>query len=330
MFSVNEWDHLKTVIVSRANDSTIPFLDPSLRLTYYAHIKNVKHIKTGPLPSQVIEETNEDLEKLVSFLHSERCSVYRTDPVWKPKFTNFRPRDNAFVYDKLALIPPMPVQIRREEYYSISGLIEQYIPFVKAPMKNGTYDMYNAKVLEDHHTTGLFNKIPLFDGSNILRANDDLFYLVSNTANLMGADYLQSLLPDKRVHVISNLKTHNHIHNTIIFLREGLMLVNPNHIQHKEQLPTALHSWDMIQCPKPEECYTIEGYPDLYNYYNMDLLVVHPNLVVLEENQISLQRELEKYNIFAMMLPLRHIKTLGGGFRSVTLDLIRKQNGDQS
>jgi N-dimethylarginine dimethylaminohydrolase len=55
----------------------------------------------------------------------------------------------------------------------------------------------------------------------------------------------------------------------------------------------------------------------------MNLFSINPNLVVLEENQHSLRKELEKYNIECAMLPTRHQRTLGGGFHCVTLDIER-------
>lgn len=324
MLSRNEWDPIKTIIVSRADDASVPWIDPSLRLVYYNHIKNIKDIPTGPYPQQIIEETNEDLETLVSFLHTENCSVLRTDPVWKPKFYNLCPRDNVFVYDNIALAAPMPVQCRRQEWMSVMGLIDQYTKIITPKMYDGYYNVYNAKVLEDYHTFALFNTEPLFDASNILKSNDDIYYLVSNCANVEGAMYLQNLLPDKRVHIISNLKTDLHIHNSIIFLREGLMLVNPKHIQHKEQLPSPLHSWDMIVKPPSVNGKYTDGYPNMHNFFNMDILMVNPNLAVIEEHQIELRNILANYKIESVMLPMRHARTLKIGFRSVTLDLIRE------
>lgn len=325
MFATNEWDKLKTIIVSRADDSTVPFIDPSLRLVQYAHVKELKDIKRGPYPQQVIDEANEDLEKLVSFLHTEDCSVYRSDPVWKPKFTNYCPRDNMFVYEKLALVPPMPVQCRREDYFSIMGLVSSDTEVTISPTHNGLYHVYNANVLREENTTALFNKFPLFDASNILKANDDLFYLISNSSNMEGSFYLNNLLPNKRVHAINNIKTDLHIHNSIVFLREGLMLLNPKHITSKEQLPSPLHSWDVIWCPEPVDIGSYEGYTSYTEWFNMDLLVVNPNLVILEEHQTNLAEELKKYNIHSVMLPMRHAKTLNGGFRTVTLDLYREK-----
>lgn len=325
MFTTNEWDKLKTVIVSRADDTTVPFIDPSLRLVQYAHVKELSDIKRGPYPQQVIDEANEDLEKLVSFLHTEDCSVYRSDPVWKPKFTNYCPRDTMFLYEKLALVPPMPVQCRREDYFSIMGLVSSDTEVTVCPTQNGLYHVYNANVLKGDGSTALFNKFPLFDASNILKANDDLFYLLSNSSNMEGSFYLNNLLPDKRVHVINNIKTDLHIHNSIVFLREGLMLLNPKHIASKEQLPSPLHSWDVIWCPEPVDIGSYQGYTSYTEWFNMDLLVINPNLVILEEHQTNLAEELKKYNIDSALLPMRHAKTLNGGFRTVTLDLYRER-----
>jgi N-dimethylarginine dimethylaminohydrolase len=55
----------------------------------------------------------------------------------------------------------------------------------------------------------------------------------------------------------------------------------------------------------------------------MNLFSVSPDLVVLEQNQDPLRRELEKRGIDCAMLPMRHQRTLGGGFHCVTLDLER-------
>jgi len=56
------------------------------------------------------------------------------------------------------------------------------------------------------------------------------------------------------------------------------------------------------------------------------LFSVNPNLVAIEERQDNLRIELEKHNIECAMLPMRHQRTLGGGFHCVTLDIIRNHN----
>ena len=55
----------------------------------------------------------------------------------------------------------------------------------------------------------------------------------------------------------------------------------------------------------------------------MNLLSINSNLVVIEERQHNLRKELEKHKIEAAMLPMRHARTLGGCFHCVTLDIVR-------
>jgi N-dimethylarginine dimethylaminohydrolase len=67
-----------------------------------------------------------------------------------------------------------------------------------------------------------------------------------------------------------------------------------------------------------------KNYNNASIWVGMNLLSINENLVVLEKNQHELRKKLEQYKIDCMMLPLRHQRTLGGGFHCVTLDLIRE------
>jgi glycine amidinotransferase/scyllo-inosamine-4-phosphate amidinotransferase 1 len=57
----------------------------------------------------------------------------------------------------------------------------------------------------------------------------------------------------------------------------------------------------------------------------MNLFSVRGDLVVLEEHQNTLKMLLERKGIDCAMLPIRHQRTLGGGFHCVTLDLEREK-----
>ena len=59
-------------------------------------------------------------------------------------------------------------------------------------------------------------------------------------------------------------------------------------------------------------------------WVNMNMFSVSPNLVALEENQEPTRKILEKHGIECAMLPMRHQRTLSGGFHCVTLDLERE------
>ena len=58
-------------------------------------------------------------------------------------------------------------------------------------------------------------------------------------------------------------------------------------------------------------------------WVNMNLFSVNQGLVALEETQEPTRKLLESHGIECAMLPMRHQRTLSGGYHCVTLDLER-------
>ena len=115
-----------------------------------------------------------------------------------------------------------------------------------------------------------------------------------------------------------------HIDTTVAFLKEGLLLANPERIKDKDMLPHPFNKWDVIWCPEPVDIGHFPNYNNASPWINMNLFSVNPSLVVLEENQNPTRVELEKHGIECAMLPMRHARTLSGCFHCVTLDIERK------
>lgn len=323
MLSKNEWGPLKSVIVGIADDAKIPPTNIGLRCVNYADLTFSEYlmVKHGRYPDQVIEEANEDLERLCNFLRGEDIHVIRPGSN-DPEYYNYCPRDTVLVHDDVILATPMALSSRRDEWRAN----KQYFPLDKlvvAPKPEHT-DTYNSGCLGNPKVLALHEHEPIFDAANILRCNDDLFYLVSNTGNKKGAEYLQEVVgPDKRVHTIENVYSYIHLDSTIALLREGLMLLNPSRIKSVDQLPEVLRNWDVIWAPEPVDIGYHPGYCNASKWVSVNLLSINPNLVVLEEHQDNLRIELEKHGINCAMLPMRHARTLGGCFHCVTLDLVR-------
>ncbi len=324
MYSKNEWDPLKSVIVGIADDAKIPASSLGLRTVNYADLTFSEYlqIKHGKYPDQVINETNEDLQKLCEFLIEEDINVIRPNSN-DPEYYNYCPRDTVLVHDELILATPTALTSRRDEWRAS----KQYFDLDKlvvAPKPEHT-DVYHTGCIGNPDKLALYENEPIFDAANILRCNDDLFYLVSNTGNKKGAEYLQELVgPSKRVHTIENVYSYIHLDSTMALLREGLMLLNPSRIKSIEQLPEVLHNWDIIWAPEPIDIGHYPGYCNASKWVSINLLSINPNLVVLEEHQDNLRLELEKHGIDCAMLPMRHARTLGGCFHCVTLDLVRR------
>lgn len=320
MYSINEWDPLKKVIVGIADHAKIPPLDISLRTVNYADVTDESTIPNGNYPQQVIDESNEDLEIFCKFLTDCNVEVVRPKPN-NVDYYNYCPRDNIIVYGDKAIAAPMSLSARKEEYLSY----QKYVQNLHVVPNDQSESLYNRDCIGNPDILALHDHSPKFDAANVIRANDHLLYLVSNSGNKAGLRYLQEYLgPDVKVHALENVYSYMHIDSTVAFLREGLMLLNPSRVTDIMLMPEPFRSWDYIMSPEPVDIGHYPGYCHSSKWVNVNLFSINPNLVVIEEHQEPLRKELEKHGIECAMLPLRHARTLGGVFHCVTLDLVRQ------
>lgn len=321
IYSTNEWDPLKKVIVGVADYAKIPKMEKSLRVINYADRKDVSNVTTGLYPEQVINESNEDLETFVKFLEDEGVEVLRPNRTPDVKYYNYCPRDTVFVHSDRLLATPMSIRARDREFHHMLP----HIGGVELSPRYRNDDLYDETCVGDPDRLALTEVAPCFDAANAIRANDDILYLVSNSGNKAGAAYLQNWLNGPTVHTLEHVYSYMHIDSTVAFLREGLLLANPSRIKDRAQLPSPFCNWDIIWAPDPVDA---GHYPGLCNSsiwtWNVNLFSVNPDLVVLEQHQTPTRRAIEAYGIECAMLPLRHARTLGGCFHCCTLDLIRE------
>ena len=320
IYSKNEWGTLKQVIVGVADYANIPAMDKSLRVVNYADRGDVSDIKLGRYPTQVIDESNEDLDRFVNLLESMSIEVLRPNRV-PVEYYNYCPRDTIFVHGNSAIATPMSLSSREFEFRNV----EHHFDNLSIAKNYQGDDMYDDSCIKNADKLALTEIAPKFDAANVIRANDHLLYLVSNSGNRRGAEYLQEFVGnDVKVHILEDVYSYMHIDSTIAFLREGLLLANPSRIKSKDVLPEYFRNWDIIWAPDPVDIGHYPGYCNSSKWINVNLLSINPNFVVMEEHQHPLRKELEKYNIECAMMPLRHSRTLGGCFHCVTLDTIRE------
>ena len=316
MKSTNEWDPLKKVIVGVADYARIPEMDKSLRHINYADRQDVSDVISGLYPKQVIDEANEDLENFVNFL--KVCGVEVVRPHPEPTgYYNFCPRDLVVVHGETEIAAPMPLKARQYNFGSIAHYFNYLTPVTC------TYNdaLYNENCIGDKDTLALTEYEPAFDAANIIRANDQILYLLSNSGNRKGAQKLQTLLPETQVHLLEGVYSYMHIDTTVAFLREGLLLANPERIKDRDVLPGPFKDWDIIWCPEPVDIGHYPGYNNASAWINMNLFSINPNLVALEMNQEPTRKVLEQHGIECAMLPMRHSRTLSGCFHCVTIYL---------
>jgi len=324
-YSSNEWSQLKEVIVGTATGAKIPEIDKSLRLVNYADQKNIDNVKIGPYPNQVIEEANEDLDNFCDFLKKQGIKVHRPVQEKIPEYYNYCPRDNVLVLKDKVIECPITIRSRKNESKCLRPIFHKLGIMTHELIAERSDESYNENCLNSKDILALTEKEPLFDAANILRDEENLYYLVSNTGNLAGAKLLERILGDRyKVWPIEGIYSYIHIDSTIALLRKGLMLLNPERIKSISQLPKPLQDWEPIWCPEPVTIPYFNEYNHASKWVNVNLFSINENLVVLEERQTNLADLLGKHGIESALLPFRHQRTLGGGPHCVTLDIYRQ------
>lgn len=299
--SNNEWGSLKSVILGTATNAHWPVHCPAFR-----NLEKTTKWVDSPVPSgrvdqKIVDETNEDLEIFKQILESLDVVVYRPLDLDFESFDgmyNYCPRDRVLIVGNVAIDAPMLYPTRTKEIEAI----RDFIP--------GTV----ISCLEPDTT---------FDAANICRLGKDLLYLVSDSGNIAGAEWLQAVLPDYHVHILDNIYNGVHIDSTIVPVREGLVVLNSDRI-HKDNIPPPLKDWDKIWIGSDEiVSQGFVGYPYASKYIALNFLTVNQNLVICDPHQKELRKRLELHGVDSIGVNLRHSRTLGGGHHCVTLDLWR-------
>lgn len=341
--AVNSWDEfspLREIIVGDATRAGVPpQSDVSAWLNDYPELSQTEREEVGGrFPQQVIEESNEDLADLVTTLREMGIVVHQPPaadnetefggPGWRTRGRHsYCPRDLALVIGSTIIETPSPSRARYFELSNMRGLFQDYLErgaqWLGAPRPELRDELY----LTDASGTPVLGEAePAFEAANVVRLGRDVFYQVSRSGNEIGLRWLQStlrLLGDIRVHPLRGLYQGTHIDSTICFLRPGLVLLNPARVR-PETIPEVLRGWDVIWCPPIEEPKAPVLSRTLSTpWVGMNLLMVSPELAVVDDNQTELIRLLEAKGITVVPRRLRHSRVLGGGFHCVTLDTVR-------
>lgn len=304
IYSINEWDQLKEVVVGRADFANWPSNDPVFSKENEKTTWTETPVPSGPVPDWIIDEANEDLDILASTLENYGAIVHR------PKAINYQerggmygycPRDRLLVYGDTIVDPAMMYPCRDMEIEALDEIIYRADTIHRMP-RNDRYVM---------------------DAANVLRLNDSMLYLESVSGNYRAAHWLMEKFPEVRIE-ICKFYSGVHIDSTIVPLREGLVLVNASRVNLEDNLPNVFDSWDIIWAT--EDDINEQGfyqYPYASKWIALNMLVLDPNTVIVDKNQNKLIKILEACNFTVIPLELRHSRTLGGGFHCVTLDLLR-------
>ena len=242
--------------------------------------------------------------------------IYETED-WKVDgYYAYCPRDTILTVGERALETPMTLRHRQDEARFYRHLVDTE----SAPRPRLLDSIYDRSTLG---VPTLRDDEPVFDAANCLKCGEDILFLISNTGNQAGADWLQEYLgPRYRVHPMRGIYSFIHVDSTIVPLRPGLVLFCPTRV-NENNMPEFFRNWDKIFAPEPIEVPYDPAWSPASKWIAINLVSLAPDLVVVEKNQTNLMRLLEGYGIDSYPLQLRHMRTLAGGPHCISLDLIR-------
>ena len=330
-----EWDPLEEVIVGTTAGARVPSPGMDLFAVEFRDLGAVDRIPSGPFPADVLEQTEEDLERLCDELQALGVTVRRPEPRdqaaaietpdWRTNgFYDYCPRDVLLTVGDTVVETPMVLRSRFLEPFAYRRLLLEYFDagarWISAPKPRLTDEMYDPDAPPGERLRDLE---PAFDAANVLRLGTDLLYLVSDSGNERGWRWLQSALGDTyTVHPCRGIYASTHVDSTIVPLRPGLVLLNPERV-NEQNIPDLLRGWDRIYCPELTEVPFAGDRPHCSNWIGMNLLVVRPDLAVVDDRQPALIRLLEGRGFDVLPLRLTHARSLGGGFHCVSVDVRR-------
>ena len=296
--STNDYDRLRSVVVGTAQHANWP--DMELEQTTAWHDTPVPQ---GAVPQFIIDQAEQDLEALCNIFVQHGVEVYRPDEFdyqAHNKFYGYCPRDRLLILDDKIIVPNMAKQVRDHEIDTYSFLNKCEHVWV---------DDSNA----------------IFDAANVCRINKDLIYLISESGNQAGAEWLQSNFPEYTVHTMDSYKGV-HIDSTITVLNENTVVLNADRITY-DNIPKILQEYNPIWITEDDLLpIGFYQYPYASKWMAVNMFSINPQTVIADSSQPKVIAKLKQngYNVIAT--PMTHQRTLGGSFHCCTLDLWREHD----
>ena len=297
----NEWSSLKRCMVGDATWANWPVHDPVFKLEEQKTTWKETPVPRGPVPQRIIDEANEDLDRLATTLMQLGVEVVRPDTLnfqIHDGMYNYCPRDRLLVYGDTIVNPTMMYPCRDMELQCYHDIVDQAAHYYFMPRHEGM----------------------ILDAANVCRLGDKMLFLESASGNRAAYDWLCSVFPDVEIE-LCNFYAGVHIDSTIVPLREGLVMLNGSRVNF-DTVPKVFDGWQKIWVNNvvPQDFYQ---YPYASKWIAMNMLVVNPHTVICDADQTELIKTLKSYKFEVIPLRLRQSRTLGGGFHCVTLDLVR-------
>ena len=353
--SWNGWDPLRHVIVGRADGTMVQAPEPAVQRDFPDD--GFPLGTYGPIPAEMVEAANEQLDNFVRILEKRGIRVGRPVPldfsqqvatpdwVHGSMFGCMPPRDVLITVGNEILEATMCYRSRWFEYLSYRPLLQSFFDtdenmrweaapkprLTDASYKPGFWNTYNTLQTDQQlervraHDLVLTEAEPLFDAADIARFGKDLFVQLSLVTNRSGYRWIKQHFPAHRVHAITFTNTHPlHIDSTWVPLRPGLVLHCGERLAEPELIAYFnINDWEVIEAVQPDSWAHLPRLSFCSPWLAVNMLNLDPDTVCVEESEVRLAEQLEKYGFEVIPVPFRAVAPFGGGLHCATVDITR-------
>jgi len=273
-------------------------------------------------------------------------------------------RDVFLCHGKYLIEAACSFRSRWYEYLNLRPLFEQYfkedpeLVWFTAPkprltdesfVKNYYYYYNNVWTFEEKKKR-LYNwefqlteKEPLWDAADAMRCGRDIFHQCSSVTNKRGMDWLKRMFAEFgiRVHPVEfsapddpskpERSVHpRHIDDTLVMLRPGLVMYNPDRPPRNPKLWDLFkkNDWEMIPAVEPTYVHNqkvaLVGVRKGISWISMNTFSIDPKTVCVEAHETAYCEQLDKLGFEVLPIPYEQVIPFGGCLHCTTLDIYRE------
>lgn len=348
VWSCDEWSPLEEVIVGTAQGAVRSPFEPAFA-PFAPPESEARQWRGERVAADEIDRAERQLDGFARLLEREGVTIRRPEPVdqaYAVRTPDFEcmmghaqacPRDVLLVVADELIEAPMSHRCRYFEYRAYRPLLREYFRrgarWTAAPKPLMADDLYvsgyetESAAYDFHSHPNLTEVEPVFDAACFVRCGRDIFWQPDIVSNQFGIDWLQRHLgPEFRIHPVQfHDRYPHHIDTTLVPLRPGLVLVNPERRVKDDSLKVfEQNDWRVVNAVPSVRPRKRASAWEVSNWISLNILSLDERTVVVDEVEEPFIQLLKSLGCDVLTTPFDAVFPFGGSFHCCTTDIRRR------